>query len=119
MYKFKFSKILIMVLSAINMTAVAWAMEKPVTLVDQGSFAAGGTVTKVMGNFDYSNRLIRQDKRSMEIMLTCFIKFPHRRINIRLSFFMVPGSPNVPGKQLQMEEMVFRIFFWDVITVFI
>ena len=55
MYKFKFSKILIMVLSAINMTAVAWAMEKPVTLVDQGSFAAGGTVTKVMGNFDYSN----------------------------------------------------------------
>ncbi len=42
---------------SLMLTGSALAMEKPVTIADQGSFFAGGTVVQAPGRFDYSNPL--------------------------------------------------------------
>ena len=60
----------------------AGAMDKPVTIVDQGSFFAGGTVIQAEGNRDFYKPTKPEGQTYMVIMHMFFIKNLKMHINI-------------------------------------
>lgn len=111
MLKAKAAKVLALMVLTFAAATSAQAFEKPVLIAEQGSFAAGGTVIKSAGSFNYS---VSSDQSGQSLHgdhAYLFIKSRLKLINIRWFFCMVPGNRLKPGKPLLMAEMDFKIFF--------
>lgn len=86
----------------------AQAFEKPVLIAEQGSFAAGGTVVRSDGSFNYSAPSDQSGQSLHGDHAYVFYQKPGKLINIRWFFCMVPDNRLKPGKLLLMAEMGFK-----------
>lgn len=89
----------------------AGAMDKPVTIVDQGSFFAGGTVIQVEGNRDFYKPTKPEGQTLHGDHAYVFYQKPQNAHKYPLVFYMVQVNLLRHGKLHQMVEMVFKIYF--------
>ena len=81
-----------------TMAQTTKSASQPLTIQEQGSFAAGGKVTTAPGASIRESRWTLQARPITAITLTPSIRFPSTRENIRSSCGMAPVSSRRPGK---------------------
>ena len=94
---------------SLALTASAEAFHNPVTLADQGSFTAGGTVVTAPGTLDNSKPLDPSGQTLHGDHAYVFYQKPVKAKKNVIVFLHGPVSPARPGKQRLMGGMVSKI----------
>lgn len=103
---------MVAMLVSLAVTVSSQAFDKAVTILDQGSFAAGGTVVTEPGTLNNNNPLDSAGQTLHGDRAYVFINALYTHIRMRLYFSMEPANLEKHGKRHLMVVMVSRIFSW-------